>query len=353
MNIFVIGHSVNHYRQRKMWEWIAEQGHKVSCLTLPRYADEINEPMKKGSFEMLISPPYGGTHWHFPELIDIVGEKNPDIIMCYQEPFNYVTLNALNVAKLYHKPFVFFSWENIRKAYPQPQREIESQVVKGSDLAIAGNLDCARILMEKGARVVENVLQTGLDPNLFCPVPRLNIDGRKEPKKLLYVGRLVPEKGIEVILKAFDKLDKNYVLKFVGGRGPLEEMIKEHSEFGKRIEYVPWVDHTKLTEIYNWADVLLLPSIDTPQWIEQCGYVIGESLLCETPVITTASKSITEIWKLPGVSFIPQGDIDLLVDTLMTKEIYKKTPEGRKEVIKKYSYEAIGSLYLKILGDLV
>jgi len=353
MNTMVIGHSINHYRQRKMWEWIAEQGNKVTCVVVPRYADEVNKPMKKGSLEVITSVPYGGDFWHFPEMVDLVKKYNPDVLMCYQEPFSYVTYHTLSVAKIYNKPFAFFTWENIRRAYPTPERLLESYVIKESDLAIGGNSDAARILLEKGGKNVEQTLQTGLDPNLFVPAPKLNMDQRIEPKKLLFVGRLVEEKGILNILKLFDKLDKNYILKFVGGRGPLEENIKTYPEFGKRITYEPWMDYTKLPEIYNWADILLVPSLDSPKWMEQCGYVIGEAMLCHVPVITSISKSIVELWKLPGVIFVPQGDIDLMLEVVLSDKTYEPTIDARQEIIKKYSYETIGKLYLKMLGDLI
>ena len=351
MKILVIGHSIAHYRQRKMWEWIAEQGHKVVAFCLPSYADEVYEPVVKGSYELVLAPPIGTEEfWHWPQIPQIIKDVDPDIIMCYQEPFSYVAWHVMKNAKLFNKPFVLFTWENIRKAFPQPTRQMESDVLKEANLVIAGNSDAGRICLEKGAKRVEVCLQTGLDTNLFIPYPKLQITDKVEPKKLLFVGRMVPEKGIELILKAFDKLPENFVLKFVGGRGSMDELVKQHKEFGKRITLEPWVDHTKLPDFYNWADMTLVPSMDTKMWVEQCGYVIGESLLCDTPVLSSYSKSIVELWNTPDVHFIQQGDVDALVLILKTESSYE-IKDGRKYVKDNYSIEEIGQLYIDILED--
>lgn len=354
MKILVVGHSIAHYRQRKMWEWIAEQGHKVIAVCLPSYSDEVYEPIKKGSYELVLAPPIGGNeYWHWPQIVQLIQDVQPDVVMCYQEPFSYVAWHILKNTKLFNIPFVVFTWENIRKAFPQPLRQMESDVIKEADCVIAGNQDSARICFEKGAKRVEVALQTGLDTNLFIPYPRLQITDKVEPKKLLFVGRLVPEKGIETILKAFDKLPDNFVLRFVGGRGEMDELIKQHKEFGKRITLEPWIDHTKLPDIYNWADITLVPSIDTRGWVEQCGYVIGESLLCETPVVTTYSKTIVELWKHEDVQLMQQGDVDALVTILSNPELYTPASKGRKFVKDNYSIEEIGKIYIDILSDII
>ena len=356
MKILCVGHSIAHYRQRKMWEWIAEQGHQVNTVVLPNYHDEIYEHIKTGSFEQHLAPPYQSpidNFWFFPSLHEFVAQLKPDILFAVQEPWQYATYHALKVAQMFRIPFGFFTWENILKAFPEPYRTMESTVIKEADLAVGGNRDAARILLQKGAGFVVQELQTGLDTNLFVPEPRLNLNQRAEPKHLLFVGRLVKAKGIEMLLKTFDRLDENYILRFVGGRGELEPLIKSHPEFGARITLDPWKDYSQLPRVFNWADVLILPSIDTPMWIEQCGYVIGESLLCHVPVIASASKSILELWKFPGVSFSPQNDVDSLYNIITSPSIYGEILEGRQIVMAKYSVEAVGQRYIEFLGDTI
>lgn len=357
MNILVVGHSLGNLRQMAMWKWIADQGHKVTTVIFPQYREEIYKPIKEGSFQQILMPPYSTdvrNFWTLPGLHDLAYKLNPDVIFCVQEPWEYITYDVMNIAKMLNIKFGLFTWENIMKAFPSPWRKIESEVIRGADFIIGGNKDACDILLKKGANIVIKEIQTGLDPSLFTPEPKLSFSERVEPIKLLCVGRLTEGKGIKTILQTFDKLPKNYVLRFVGGRGELEGLITSHPEFNKRITLEPWMEYTQMPRVYNWADILLMPSIDTPMWIEQFGYAIGEALLCETPVITTFSKSIMESWKFAGTAYMMQGDVDTLEQLVVDdwwKDTVKQGKLGRKMVIDNYSIEKIGSRYIKILEE--
>ena len=134
----------------------------------------------------------------------------------------------------------------------------------------------------------------------------------------------------------------------------MNDLIMNHPAYHKgKITLEPWTDYEKLPEIYSWADISLMPSVDTDGWREQCGYVVGESLLCHVPVITTYSKSIVEWWKLPDVHFIQQNDADMLADKLMDDSIYREAKEGRKAVVEKYSNSVIGQNYLDMFEEII
>jgi len=236
-----------------------------------------------------------------------------------------------------------------------PWRYMEGQVIRGADLAVGGNKDACQILLQKNAVNVVQELQTGLDIDLFFPEPKLITEDKVDPRKLLFVGRLTEAKGIKVILQAFDKLPEGeYVLRFVGGRGELEPFITQHPKFGKEITLESWMEHERLPRVYNWADVSLMPSIDTPMWIEQCGYALGESILCHVPAITSMSKSIIELWKdVPDIQFVASGDVDSLVAAIKNDTIYKPAKDGRQAVIEKYSVEKVGQHYINMISDVI
>lgn len=342
-----------------MWKWIADQGHKVDTVVMPSYRDEVYAPIQKGSFTQHLIPSYTSKNqnfWFFPAMHDIMHGLKPDIVFCVQEPWTYVAYHTLKAAQLFDIPFGFFTWENIPKPWPIPWRIMESTVIKEANLAVGGNQDAVEILLLKGARGIAKLLQTGLDPSMMFPEPSLQFSKKEGPRKILFVGRLTAAKGIDVILKAFDKLPEDeYILRFVGGRGEQEGLIREHPEFGKRITLEGWMDYERLPQVYNWADISLMPSVDQTMWIEQCGYVVGESLLCHVPVITSFSKSIAELWKAPGVTFIPQKDVDMLADHLMLDSTYdkEKVKEGRQFVIDNYSVEKIGEKYIQIFEETI
>jgi len=356
MRILVTGHSVNHYRQQRMWEWIAEQGHDVLVCGPKQWGDEVYEVVKKEHFMRMplqVTDFRGILHYRMPQLSRMLETFKPNVLMCFEEPPSLFAYECMCCAKLFHVPFAIFSWENLPKIYSAFYRSIERKVLCAAKLVIAGNSEAGRWLQLKG--VIRGVIlpQSGLDAELFRPLPA----PRKKRKRVLYVGRLVPEKDIEGILLAYDRVIKkeleNVELMFVGGRGSEEKKIKAHPDYGKTVFLEPWKPYTQLPEVYASADVVVYPSLDTPQWSEQWGAVVGEALLCEKPVVANVAGALPEYWKCENVHFVAQGDRDALgwevVEVLRRNEIAKA---GREHVKKTCSVEVIGEKYIKALEGL-
>lgn len=106
---------------------------------------------------------------------------------------------------------------------------------------------------------------------------------------VLFVGRLVPEKGIMELLESVKSWDKNINLKIIGS-GPLKDKIKEISLKLPNVDFIEGVDSDKLPVYYSGADLLIVPSISE----EGFGRVILEALACGTPVIGAKKGAIPE-----------------------------------------------------------
>lgn len=106
---------------------------------------------------------------------------------------------------------------------------------------------------------------------------------------VLFVGRLVEEKGILVLIDAAKIWNKNITLVIIG-TGPLAERIKYQETRVKNIKYLGKIDNKDLPKYYNAADVTIVPSIHE----EGFGRVILESLASGTPVIGSSRGAISE-----------------------------------------------------------
>lgn len=106
---------------------------------------------------------------------------------------------------------------------------------------------------------------------------------------VLFVGRLVPEKGVLELLEAAEKWDKNITLA-IAGSGPLEEEINHESLTIKHLIFLGKISQEKLPLYYSAADLLVVPSTHE----EGFGRVILESLACGTPVIGSRRGAIPE-----------------------------------------------------------
>jgi len=134
-------------------------------------------------------------------------------------------------------------------------------------------------------------------------------------KVVLFVGRLVYYKGVDVLLRAMVGIDADLVL--IGG-GPLEPELRHSASaagIGARVGFLPPQDGDELTAWYHAADVLCLPSVARS---EAFGLVQIEAHAAGTPVISTNLPTGVPYANADGVTglTVPPGDVDALRDAL-------------------------------------
>jgi glycosyltransferase involved in cell wall biosynthesis len=129
-------------------------------------------------------------------------------------------------------------------------------------------------------------------------------------------GRLVEAKGLRDLVAAVARLDFPFRLLVVGD-GPLRGEL-EAADLGRgRLELHTGVRTEAMPGRYAQMDVLVLPSRTTETWAEQFGKVLGESLLCGTPVVGSSSGEIPWVVELTGGGRVfPEGDAQALAATI-------------------------------------
>jgi len=102
---------------------------------------------------------------------------------------------------------------------------------------------------------------------------------------VLYVGRLVSEKGIETLIEAWRHADLGTGARLaLAGQGPLEQRLERLLPEARLLGEV---SSDALPALYAAADVLVLPSIHTASFREPWGLVVNESMLQRTPVVAS------------------------------------------------------------------
>jgi len=133
-------------------------------------------------------------------------------------------------------------------------------------------------------------LPHGIDTEIFRPKDQKqknkNQQNTNNQTKILYIGRLIQEKGIKDILKISEEF-KNCKFIFVG-EGPLQKLIKQKLIKYKNIKYIPFINNKrKLAEIYASSDIFILNSYATQKWEEWFGIALIEAMSCGLPCIST------------------------------------------------------------------
>ncbi len=133
---------------------------------------------------------------------------------------------------------------------------------------------------------------------------------------VLFVGRLVYYKGVDVLVRAMAGVDADLVLI---GDGPLEDglrVLAQQSGVSDRITFLPSQDDQELLAWYRAADVFCLPSVARS---EAFGLVQIEAHAAGTPVVSTDLPTGVPYANLDGTTgfTVPPGDVQALRQALM------------------------------------
>ena len=124
----------------------------------------------------------------------------------------------------------------------------------------------------------------------------------------LFAGRLVEEKGVRTLLRAWERLPE-IPLK-IAGEGPLRPFVEEQASRLPHVEYLGSCEHSKVIELLKQARFLAFPS----EWYEGMPMIVIEALACGTPVLASGLGSMNEFIEdgVSGFLFTP-NDLDSLV----------------------------------------
>ena len=310
----------------------------------------------------LVSEPVafsGSFHLHFfPLLPRRLRQFTPDIVHIDEEPYNLATWHTLRLGRRIGARVLWFSWQNLNRSYPFPFSRIEQYNLRNAQYAIVGSEGAATVWSDKGYEGPLAIIpQFGVDPTLYAPA-----DGRTGPAGAFtigYVGRLVPEKGVDLLMTALAEMRGRWRLMIVG-EGPERRRLSVLSERLGLVGRVCFRGHIAadlLPAFYQELDALVLPSRSQPNWVEQFGRVLIEAMSCGVPVIGSTCGEIPHVLGNAGLIF-PEGDAGLLRDSLarlMGSPELRSTlaRSGRQRVLDHFTQARIASQTMTVYRDMM
>jgi len=197
-------------------------------------------------------------------------------------------------------------------------------------------------------------LPNSIDVNSFHP------KGEKEDNLLLYLGRIVPVKGLHVLLESLRYVKQSTCLVIAGPIGDFkyyqyitEQIERENRKGRHKVTYLGTVPQQELIRIYQKASIFILPSF----W-EAFPVTILEALSCETPVITTPVGGNPEVIRnFENGILVPVNDTSKLAEAVnyLLDDKDRRLEMGRKGrewVIKNFSAEVIARRLRRIYQEM-
>lgn len=202
--------------------------------------------------------------------------------------------------------------------------------------------DGTRVMSHLGFSGRVTQMPLGFDPDLFHPQSDEQIAATRQRigvdrPAVAYFGRLLPEKGIGLLLDALaTMMDLRWQFlmdRFALYPSPYQSQLQRRIEELELTDRVVTFDatHGDMPDYMNAADIVVLPSITTPTFKEQYGRVVPEAMACGKIVVGSSSGAIPELIGDGGFVF-PEGDMHALAGRLRS---LLATPENELQIVRK------------------
>lgn len=335
--------------ERKLDLLAQDQGLTIRHIRPRAWEDEfvrVEQADGAGAFERIALPMLGrpaDPHRALYQTFDFsMRGFQPDLIHAEEEPDSLAALQVAAARRLWapRAKLILHTWQNVDRPRNAAVRWVTRQTLAAADAIFCANQEAAAILERHGYRGATNVLPAvGVDMQTFLPCPaRLAHAGLV----VGYVGRMVPEKGIETLIEALDLTGPGIEAVLIGEgpqRAALEAQVRAR-RLTDRIHFYPPVPPAQVARQICQFDVLVLPSRTTRVWKEQFGRVLVEAMACQIPVVGSDSGAIPEVIGDAG-SVFPEGDAASLADCLRRLQA---SPELRRELAAR-GYERARRLF--------
>ncbi len=275
----------------------------------------------------------------FDGLDRVLEQLKPKIILLDNDPVSRLALVLGKWAKKNNAKLYCISCENLpldivstfkRRGWASLPAALVKRILlhrtkKVVDGVLTINSDGKKIFAEEGYNNVQR-MPLGFDPHYFFPDDKAAKTLRNQlgvdKKVIAYFGRLTPEKGVHILIKALEGLlSYEWVLMMddfdeyaSAYNKEIHSLMKEAKLLDRTVFISP--NHFEVAGYMNAADIIVVPSVSAPNWKEQYGRVAAEAMACGKKVVASDSGALPELLNGNGWLFA-EGNIDDLRQVLV------------------------------------
>ena len=186
--------------------------------------------------------------------------------------------------------------------------------------------------------------------DLFCKIPE-----SKRDMELVFLGRLVSDKGVAILLEALGKLKQRGVMPLLTiiGTGPEEAALRQMAlerSIENQVNFVGVKTGDNLVQLLNQHQIIVIPSV----WKEPFGIVALEGVACGCAVVGSEAGGLRDAIGPCGVTF-PNGNAEALAEALQSLLAHpERLAEFRKAAaahLAKFTMQSVAQAYLAVLEN--
>lgn len=215
-----------------------------------------------------------------------------------------------------HTP-VYYAHNDLPRGMSRPEAD---RTLQPAAAVIAVSADLAdriasRVSPSVAARI--RVVENGVDTSAFHP----RAASERTTMRVMFVGRVVADKGPDVLLRAARMLRRDDLeIVIVGSQGfdagaslsaYEQELRSLAADLAGDVTFLPFVDRDALPQLLQSADVFVAPS----RWPEPSGLTVGEAMATGLPVVASDAGGIPSVLGDAGILVGP-GDEEALAEAL-------------------------------------
>ncbi|MCH7744852.1 MAG: glycosyltransferase, partial [Chloroflexi bacterium] len=259
---------------------------------------------------------------------------------------------------IFRKPLIVrcgFIWsrnvarQNVSALRTRAVMMLEGFILRRSDLVFVATEDDRNYLLQKHRILSKKVvlLPNPIDTELFRPIP----DVDKEKGLIAFVGRLEPEKNLDLLVRAVLRTPEARLI--LVGAGSQETALRSLAAGSNQVEFCGTMPNSELPELLNRAEVFVLPS-----QYEGSPKALLEAMACELPVIGTNAPGIRDVIQ-HGVNGLlcaeSEQDIAVAIRTLLADQVLRSqlACQARLFVTEYHSQESVYMKEAKMIQQLI
>ena len=311
---------------------------------------------------------FGKTHMtyvlHPARLWSLLRQYAPDHIHIEEDPHSLIGVETVSLARRACPDAMisFFIWDNLARTPRFPLNVVKQSFTRYSlaraTLVVCGNAEAESLLRkDKGYTGRSAVLpQVGVDLEDYATPPCAEIRSAlpvvpSEPW-VGFVGRLVPEKGVNLLLEALSRLQPLKWRLLLIGNGPLKDDVRTYWQplLRSRLLCLDAIPHKAVADYLKCLDIFVLPSYGTEVWKEQFGLTLAQAMMAGVACIGSSSGAIPEVLGDAGI-IIPERNVSALAQALGTVICSEAMRQRMKDkakttAVQRYSNAAVANGYL-------
>ncbi len=358
MRTIILSHLYADPANRAKLRALAKLGVNVTAAVPHRWVSATGTPQSTGAgvdagVEVVPIPVRGPTTepgellWNAKALRSLLADAKPDLLHIEEEPWTQPAALGLRLARRLGVPGVLATAESLPRSYTIGQRlRRERSLRRAAGVIGANNLALALATKRRPTAPNLSLPQFGVIPPSLAP---------REPHAGLaigFIGRLVPERGLDLLFRACVGLAGKWALTVVG-TGPSQEELENLAQrlgIAARITWLGALPRQAVDEIWPRLDCLVLPSRTTERWVMTAGQAAIQAMAHGVAVVGTNSGALPEIIG-DGGRIVGEEDVPAL--TAVLQELYgdkalceRLGQAGRRRIVEDFSDTAIAAKML-------